>query len=200
MPRYVIGCLRFTTSTSPIKGSILLRTSFPMFTDLCPPQTYNNAGEKPNKSTKNKTGFKTRFQEKIHYTDPLQIGEAKKQLFFLFAPHSWRNFAAIYRDTTTAKWNIISETSKSGGARRGLAKALTRRSPRAIARNSTSSTCFPTLRAPACTSVTRWATSLPISMHAIVVCAATMCSTPWAMTPTGCPQSNMPSKRGSILR
>ena len=52
-----------------------------MFTDLYPPQTYNNEGKEPNKSTKNKTGFKTHFQEKIHYTDPLQIGEAKKQLF-----------------------------------------------------------------------------------------------------------------------
>ena len=30
---------------------------------------------------KKQTEFKTHFQEKIHYTDPLQIGEAKKQLF-----------------------------------------------------------------------------------------------------------------------
>ena len=137
-------------------------------------------------------------KDSLHRSSPDRRSE--KTAFFLFAPHSWRNFAAIYRDTTTAKWNIISETSKSGGARRGLAKALTRRSPRAIARNSTSSTCFPTLRAPACTSVTRWATSLPISMHAIVVCVATMCSTPWAMTPTGCLLSSMPFKPDSTRR
>ena len=54
-----------------------------MFTDLCPPQTYNNAGKESNKSTKNETEFKTHLQGKIHYTDPLQIGEDEKTAFFL---------------------------------------------------------------------------------------------------------------------
>ena len=159
-------------------------------------QAKNQTNPQKKQNETQKPIYRERFTTQIHS----RSAKTKKQLFFLFAPHSWRNFAAIYRDTTTAKWNIISETSKSGGARLGLAKALTRRSSQAIARSFTSSTCFPTLRAPACTSVTRWATSLPISMHAIVVCVATMCSTPWAMTPTGCPQSNMPSKRDSTLR
>ena len=197
----MIGCLRFTTSTSPIKRIKTIENIISHVHILYIPRKLTTIQAKDQTNPQKKqTEFKTYFQKKIHYTVPFQIGEDEKTAFFLFAPHSWRNFAAIYRDTTTAKWNIISETSKSGGARRGLAKALTRRSPRAIARNSTSSTCFPTLRAPACTSATRWATSLPISMHAIVVCAATMCSTPWAMTPTDCPQSNMPSKRDSTLR
>ena len=55
-----------------------------MFTDLCPPQTYNNAGKEPNKSTKKiKQDSKTHLQGKIHYTDPLQIGEDEKTAFFL---------------------------------------------------------------------------------------------------------------------
>lgn len=42
-------------------------------------QQYKRKAKQTHK--KNKTEFKTHFQEKIHYTDPLQIGEAKKQLF-----------------------------------------------------------------------------------------------------------------------
>ena len=122
------------------------------------PQTYNNTNKQPNKTAKKQYNIKITYRKDRQRNPPHKSSpdrRSEKTAFFLFAPHSWRNFAAIYRDTTTAKWNIISETSKSGGARRGLAKALTRRSPRAIARSFTSSTCFPTLRAPACTSVTR---------------------------------------------
>ena len=80
----MIGCLRFTTSTSPIKRIKTIENiiSHVHILYILRKLTTIQAKSQTNPQ-KNKTEFKTHFQEKIHYTDPLQISEDEKTAFFL---------------------------------------------------------------------------------------------------------------------
>ena len=95
-------------------------------------------------------------------------------------------------------WNTISRNwNPNGSSAGGSAEPTTSKSTPHV-RNITFSTCSPTRRAPACTSGTRWGTSLRTFSHATSASAVSTCCIRWATTPSVCRPNNTPSRRDSI--